>query len=43
MCVSVCVCVSVCMWVCVFVCVSEEFINHKEFNILINVLQCVYE
>ena len=29
------------MYVCVRVCVFEELINHKELNLLINVLQCV--
>ena len=36
--VGMCVCV-----LCVCVCVCEEFIINKEFNILINVLQCVNE
>ena len=46
MCVCACVCKCVgrcvCMGLCVYVCeVCEEFIIHKEFNILIiNVLQC---
>ena len=46
MCMHICVyvCVYVYMCVCGYVCVCEEcdeFINQKEYNILLNVLQCV--
>ena len=39
MCVCVCVCVFMCMNMCVRMC--EAFNMHKQFNILINILQCV--
>ena len=39
--VCVCMCACVCMYLCM--CMCEEFSIHKEFNILINILQCVNE